>query len=192
MVLSAIVRFRAEDAIRHQAMHDPLTGLANRALFNDRLEHALRRRSRMSGFVGVMIVDLDGFKNINDSLGHLAGDALLIAVADRFSRILRDPDTIARLGGDEFAILIDDLEAADQAGPVAQRMLDALVDPVPLPGPGGGHRCQRGHCHHRRGRTPKPTGSSPTPMPPCTRPSGRAKAAIGYSGLPCMRPPSSA
>ncbi|MGD0310881.1 MAG: EAL domain-containing protein [Acidimicrobiales bacterium] len=133
VVLSAIVRFRAEDAIRHQAMHDPLTGLANRALFNDRLEYALRRRSRKSGFVGVMIVDLDGFKNINDGLGHLAGDALLIGVADRFSRILRDPDTIARLGGDEFAILIDDLEAEDQAAHVAQRMLDALVDPVPLP-----------------------------------------------------------
>ncbi len=94
IVLSATVRFGAEDAIRHQAMHDPLTGLPNRALFNDRLEHALSRRARIAGYVAVMIVDLDGFKNVNDSLGHLTGDALLIAVADRFesaaSRIRHD------------------------------------------------------------------------------------------------------
>ena len=132
IVLSAMVRFRAEDAIRHQAMHDPLTGLSNRALFNDRLEHALVRRTRVDGYVGVMIVDLDGFKNINDSLGHLAGDALLIAVADRFRTTLREPDTIARLGGDEFAILVEDLVSTDQAGDVAQRVLDALVEPLPV------------------------------------------------------------
>jgi diguanylate cyclase (GGDEF)-like protein/PAS domain S-box-containing protein len=133
IVLSAIVRFRAEDAIRHQAMHDPLTGLPNRALFNDRLEHALARQARNSGHVAVMIVDLDGFKNVNDSLGHLTGDALLIAVAQRFGARLRGFDTIARLGGDEFAILFDELEAPDQAGLVAQRVLDALVTPLPLP-----------------------------------------------------------
>lgn len=132
LVLSAIVRFRAEDAIRHQAMHDPLTGLANRVLFNDRLGHALKRRSRTGGFVGAMIIDLDGFKNINDSLGHLAGDALLIGVAGRFSQILRDPDTIARLGGDEFAVLIDDLDTEEQVETVAQRLIDTLVDPLPL------------------------------------------------------------
>ncbi len=116
IVLSATVRFGAEDAIRHQAMHDPLTGLPNRALFNDRLEHALSRRSRIAGHVAVMIVDLDGFKNVNDSLGHLTGDALLIAVADRFQACLRGFDTIARLGGDEFAILFDELETTEQAG----------------------------------------------------------------------------
>jgi len=132
IVLSATVRFGAEDAIRHQAMHDPLTGLPNRALFNDRLEHALSRRSRIAGHVAVMIVDLDGFKNVNDSLGHLTGDALLIAVADRFEACLRGFDTIARLGGDEFAILFDELETTEQAGPVAQRVLDALVNPLPL------------------------------------------------------------
>ena len=133
IVLSSTVRFGAEDAIRHQAMHDPLTGLPNRALFNDRLEHALSRRARATGFVAVMIVDLDGFKNVNDSLGHLAGDELLVAVAERFGTSLRGFDTIARLGGDEFAILFDELDAADQAGRVAQRVLDALVTPLPLP-----------------------------------------------------------
>ncbi len=134
IVLSATVRFGAEDVIRHQAMHDPLTGLPNRALFNDRLEHALSRRARNPGYVAVMIVDLDGFKNVNDSLGHLTGDELLVAVAERFEAHLRGFDTIARLGGDEFAILFDELEAADQAGRVAQRVLDALVDPLTLPG----------------------------------------------------------
>ncbi len=134
IVLSATVRFGAEDAIRHQAMHDPLTGLPNRALFNDRLEHALSRHARGDGYVVVMIVDLDGFKNVNDSLGHLVGDALLIAVADRFEARLRGFDTIARLGGDEFALLFDELDEPDQAGRVAQRVLDALVSPLPLPG----------------------------------------------------------
>ena len=132
ILLSAIVRTRAEDAIRHQATHDPLTGLPNRTLFNDRLEHALARRTRVGGYVAVMVVDLDGFKNVNDSLGHLTGDALLIAVADRFDEHLRDFDTIARLGGDEFAILVDDLDAPDQAGRVAQRVLDALTNPLEL------------------------------------------------------------
>ncbi len=134
IVFSAAIRFRSEDAIRHQAMHDPLTGLANRALFNDRLEQALARRVRNPGCVGVMIVDLDGFKNVNDSLGHLVGDALLVAVADRFRARLRDTDTIARLGGDEFAILVDTLDAADRSGTVAQRVLDALVEPLQIPG----------------------------------------------------------
>jgi diguanylate cyclase (GGDEF)-like protein/PAS domain S-box-containing protein len=129
---SAIVRTRAEDAMRHQAMHDPLTGLPNRTLFNDRLEHALSRRARVGGYVAVMVVDLDGFKNVNDGLGHLTGDALLIAVADRFDTHLRDFDTIARLGGDEFAILVDDLDAPDQAGRVAQRVLDTLASPFEL------------------------------------------------------------
>jgi diguanylate cyclase (GGDEF)-like protein/PAS domain S-box-containing protein len=133
IVFSTTVRFQAEDAIRHQAMHDPLTGLPNRALFNDRLEHALRRRSQIAGFVGVMIVDLDGFKVVNDSLGHRAGDELLTAVADRFTTTLRGFDTVARLGGDEFAILFDELEAPDQAGRVAQRVLDSLVSPLALP-----------------------------------------------------------
>lgn len=133
VLLSAMVRTRAEDAIRHQALHDPLTGLPNRTLFNDRLEHALGRRSRVGGYVGVMVVDLDEFKNVNDSLGHLVGDALLVAVAERLVVWLRDADTIARLGGDEFAILVDDLDAPDQAGIVAQRVLDALAEPLELP-----------------------------------------------------------
>jgi diguanylate cyclase (GGDEF)-like protein/PAS domain S-box-containing protein len=128
----ATARRAAEDAIRHQAMHDPLTGLSNRTLFNDRLEHALSRQARSGGYVAVMIVDLDSFKTINDSLGHLTGDNLLVAVAERFRTSLRDFDTIARLGGDEFAILVEDLDVPDHAGRVAQRTLDALATPLQL------------------------------------------------------------
>lgn len=133
ILLSSIMRNRAEDAIRHQAMHDPLTGLPNRTLFNDRLDQALSRRTRIGGYVAVMVVDLDGFKIVNDSAGHATGDALLIAVADRFRSSLREVDTIARLGGDEFALLVGDLDAPDQAHRVAQRALDALVSPLQLP-----------------------------------------------------------
>ena len=126
-------RRRSDEEVRHQAMHDPLTGLPNRTLFNDRLAHALSRHTRTRGYVAVMIVDLDGFKIVNDSLGHLTGDALLVAVAQRFQVSLRDFDTIARLGGDEFAILVEDLDAPDHAGRVAQRTIDALAEPLQLP-----------------------------------------------------------
>jgi diguanylate cyclase (GGDEF)-like protein/PAS domain S-box-containing protein len=132
IMLSSIVRDRAEEVVRHQAMHDPLTGLPNRSLFHDRLAHALARQARSGGYLAVMIVDLDGFKTVNDSLGHLAGDALLMAVAQRFRTSLRDLDTVARLGGDEFAILVDDLDTPDQAGRAAQRVLDALALPLEL------------------------------------------------------------
>jgi diguanylate cyclase (GGDEF)-like protein/PAS domain S-box-containing protein len=125
-------RLRAEEAIRHQALHDPLTGLPNRTLFNDRLEHAVGRQERTGGFVAAMIVDLDGFKNVNDSLGHGIGDELLIAVAQRLQSVLRTYETIARLGGDEFAVLIEDLQTPEHAGPVAQRLLDAMKTPLQL------------------------------------------------------------
>jgi diguanylate cyclase (GGDEF)-like protein/PAS domain S-box-containing protein len=136
--LSAIVRDLSsqkhlEAQLTHQALHDPLTGLPNRSLFNDRLERALARRLRNGGFVAVIVIDLDGFKVVNDSLGHLTGDALLVAVSERFRTSLREVDTIARLGGDEFAVLVDDLDAPDQAGRVAQRVLDTMQAPLQLP-----------------------------------------------------------
>jgi len=109
-------RRRLEDELRHQAFHDSLTGLANRALFTDRLGHALERRTE--GFVGVLFFDVDDFKLVNDGLGHAAGDALLIEVARRLSELLRGGDTAARLGGDEFAVLLEqttELEATNVA-----------------------------------------------------------------------------
>ena len=120
----------AEDQLRHQAFHDPLTGLANRALFTDRVQHALVLRAGAA----VVFLDLDDFKSVNDSLGHLAGDALLQAVARRLSDALTPGDTIARLGGDEFAILVE--REGDDAGAeeVAERVIGAFHAPFDLEG----------------------------------------------------------
>ena len=104
-------RQRAEDELTHLAFHDTLTGLPNRALFNDRIDHAMRRNQRTGYDVAVVYLDLDGFKTVNDSLGHDVGDDVLRQVAARLSSAVRPADTVARLGGDEFAILI---EAAEQ------------------------------------------------------------------------------
>ncbi|MEO8437088.1 MAG: EAL domain-containing protein [Chloroflexota bacterium] len=118
-----------EDELRRQAFHDSLTGLANRALFADRLEHALDRSRRFGHSLAVLFLDLDDFKTVNDSLGHAEGDELLIAVAQRLTLALRSGDTIARMGGDEFAILIED--ADDDGGPMeaAQHLLVSLEPP---------------------------------------------------------------
>lgn len=118
-----------QDELRFRAFHDALTGLANRALFYDRVSHALDLHRRDMRTVTVMFCDLDDFKSVNDTLGHDAGDALLAAVAERLRAVVRTGDTIARLGGDEFAILLeDDGEAAELAG----RLQDALAAPVPI------------------------------------------------------------
>ena len=120
-----------EDQLRHQALHDPLTGLPNRVLFVDRLAHALVRRHDHGGELAVLFVDLDDFKSINDTLGHAAGDDLLELVARRMPGVLRAEDTACRMGGDEFAFL---LEGADRehAEIVARRILDALAEPFAL------------------------------------------------------------
>ncbi|MGH2778503.1 MAG: putative bifunctional diguanylate cyclase/phosphodiesterase, partial [Actinomycetota bacterium] len=117
--------------LQHQAFHDSLTGLANRALFADRVEHALQRAERSGEQVAVLFLDLDDFKTVNDSLGHEAGDELLVAVAARLRRCLRPSDTIARLGGDEFAILLE-AESVDSASMVAERTVKAIEEPISL------------------------------------------------------------
>jgi|tagenome__1003787_1003787.scaffolds.fasta_scaffold20981420_2 diguanylate cyclase (GGDEF)-like protein/PAS domain S-box-containing protein len=117
-----------EAQLQHNAFHDALTGLANRALFTDRLEHALARTDRAAAPVAVLFVDLDDFKAVNDGSGHSAGDALLVAVAERLRRVLRPGDTVARLGGDEFAVLIEEA-ASGEAEAAAERVLAALADP---------------------------------------------------------------
>jgi diguanylate cyclase (GGDEF)-like protein/PAS domain S-box-containing protein len=118
-----------QQELSYQAFHDALTGLANRQLFADRLTHALRRRDGASLPLAVLVLDLDDFKHVNDSLGHGIGDRLLVAVAERISGTIREGDTAARLGGDEFAILMEDADL-DLAHEVAQRLLDALAVPV--------------------------------------------------------------
>jgi diguanylate cyclase (GGDEF)-like protein/PAS domain S-box-containing protein len=121
-----------ERRLTHQAFTDSLTGLANRALFTDRVEHVLRRRSRERHDVAVVFLDLDDFKTVNDSLGHGAGDQLLTLVAERFSRCLRPGDTTARLGGDEFAVLLEEVECREATCAATQRLLDSLAEPFPL------------------------------------------------------------
>jgi diguanylate cyclase (GGDEF)-like protein/PAS domain S-box-containing protein len=124
-----------EDQLRHQAFHDSLTGLPNRALFIDRVDHALDRVRRAEDTLpAVVFIDLDDFKTVNDSLGHGAGDELLGVVADRLRDCLRSGDTPARLSGDEFAVLLED--APDNAAvlEVAERVLDALQQPVTIEG----------------------------------------------------------
>ncbi|MGR6967769.1 putative bifunctional diguanylate cyclase/phosphodiesterase [Geodermatophilus sp. URMC 61] len=126
-------RKRAEEALTHQAFHDTLTGLANRALFSDRVDQALRRRARGDASAAVVFIDLDGFKAVNDTLGHQAGDALLREVAERLRSAVRAGDTVARLGGDEFAILVGcSGDGADEARTTADRVLDVLAHPVEL------------------------------------------------------------
>ena len=123
-----------EGQLTHQAFHDPLTGLANRRLFGDRVSHALTRSRRTGEETGVLFVDLDDFKVVNDSLGHASGDRLLIAVGARLSGCVRPGDTVARLGGDEFGILLEELETPDQPEVVARRILEALDVPFPVDG----------------------------------------------------------
>ncbi len=123
-----------EARLRHQAMHDPLTGLPNRWLFMDRVEQGLIRRELKAGSIAVLFVDIDDFKTVNDSLGHAAGDDLLRGVADRLLRSLRPEDSAARLGGDEFAILIDEPGAAVAAHRVARRVIEELGEPLNLQG----------------------------------------------------------
>jgi diguanylate cyclase (GGDEF)-like protein/PAS domain S-box-containing protein len=128
-------RKRAEDELMHQAFHDSLTGLANRALFRDRVEHALSRRARSALDPAVIYLDLDGFKNINDGLGHDAGDHLLREVARRLQVVVRSGDTVARLGGDEFAILVEESSHVQiEAEAIAERALQALTVPVHIDG----------------------------------------------------------
>jgi diguanylate cyclase (GGDEF)-like protein/PAS domain S-box-containing protein len=118
-----------EAQLQHNAFHDTLTGLANRALFADRLDHALARTDRLAAPVAVLFVDLDDFKAVNDGAGHTAGDDLLVAVARRLRETLRPSDTIARLGGDEFAVLIEDAAEPGRPAAAAERLLAALAEP---------------------------------------------------------------
>ena len=123
-----------EERLAHQAFHDPLTNLANRLLFSERLEHALRRARRGARPVTVVFIDLDDFKNVNDSLGHAAGDQLLVELSQRFLGCVRGGDTTARLGGDEFAVVVEEGGGLDEAWPIAQRLQQAVRLPFVVGG----------------------------------------------------------
>ncbi len=130
----ALTEERAQAEIEHQSFHDTLTGLPNRALFRDRVAHALagQRRDRLP--VAVLFMDIIDFKNVNDGLGHVVGDTVLRELARRLEDCMRPVDTAARIGGDEFAILIHDTESELHAVEIAQRVMDALQAPIPLDG----------------------------------------------------------
>ena len=119
-------RERAEQRLSHMALHDSLTGLPNRSLFLDRLDHALARAKRDSARCCVLFIDLDRFKRINDSLGHRAGDQILLETADRIAHALRADDTVARLGGDEFTVLCEGMRDEDQALRIADKVSEEL------------------------------------------------------------------
>ncbi|HTW43168.1 MAG TPA: EAL domain-containing protein [Solirubrobacteraceae bacterium] len=123
-----------EEQLAHQAFHDPVTGLANRALFVESVRQAISRARREGRALGVMFLDIDDFKTINDSLGHGAGDATLIDVAKRLSASIRASDTAARFGGDEFVVLLEDLDSSDTATEVAERVLEDLRQPLTVAG----------------------------------------------------------
>ncbi|MFA5939329.1 MAG: EAL domain-containing protein [Sinimarinibacterium sp.] len=123
-------RKRAEDYIRHLAHHDALTELPNRALFKDRLDVAIAQARRNTRSVGVIMVDLDHFKRINDSLGHHVGDDLLIQLTARLRSCVREADTVARMGGDEFVIVLPDLNGAEDVIRVARTVVDVIAKPV--------------------------------------------------------------
>jgi diguanylate cyclase (GGDEF)-like protein/PAS domain S-box-containing protein len=125
-------RIRLEEQLRDQALHDPLTRLANRLLLQDRIEHALTRQRRSQRPFALLLLDLDNFKTVNDSLGHAAGDHLLVAVAGRLKGCLRSADSAARLGGDEFAILLEDVDGPEHASLVAERLVAVMRSPFPV------------------------------------------------------------
>jgi len=127
-----VARRQAEELIRYLAKYDELTGLPNRNMFHDRLQHAFAQVQRHARLLAILFIDLDRFKNINDTLGHEAGDQVLMQVAQRLRGCLRHSDTVGRLGGDEFVMLIEDLPRLADAAAVAQKILDAVARPFLL------------------------------------------------------------
>jgi diguanylate cyclase (GGDEF)-like protein len=130
----AIERKRSDVELAYQALHDPLTGLPNRVLFLDRLGVGLHRLRRSNASLTVMFLDVDNFKLTNDSLGHAAGDRVLVALAERLQELLRPSDTMSRFGGDEFTFLFEDLEGERAAVLIVERLIGTASLPIGLDG----------------------------------------------------------
>ncbi len=127
-------RWKIDDQLRYLALHDPLTGLPNRMQLKSRLEQALARAKRRNTILAIMCIDLDRFKDVNDTLGHKVGDGLLQAASDRLRACVRETDIVARLGGDEFAIVAEDLEDLSSVLPLARRICQELAEPFEIDG----------------------------------------------------------
>ncbi|MBW7861763.1 MAG: EAL domain-containing protein [Rhodocyclaceae bacterium] len=125
---------QSEEELEYLAHHDALTGLPNRLLFTTRVEHALERSRRGAEGLAILFIDLDHFKNVNDSLGHVIGDGLLIEAANRLRRMVRSEDTLARLGGDEFILLLEDVVDPRRPGKVAEKIIEGFADPFVVEG----------------------------------------------------------
>jgi diguanylate cyclase (GGDEF)-like protein len=125
-------REELQKELEHQATHDALTGLPNRALLMDRLEHTLERVIRERVKIAVLFIDLDGFKDVNDAFGHEAGDWLLVQAAGRLKRCVRTADTVSRIGGDEFVVVLEGVDGAEQVDEVARRIMESLGAPFLL------------------------------------------------------------
>jgi diguanylate cyclase (GGDEF)-like protein/PAS domain S-box-containing protein len=134
MVQDITERKRAEATLQHQAYHDSLTGLPNRTLFYDRIEQAVSYARRREATAAALVLDLDRFKMVNDSLGHAVGDRLLQEIAKRLSACVRSGDTVARVGGDEFGVLLADMASPQDASIVGEKILDALALPFEVEG----------------------------------------------------------
>jgi diguanylate cyclase (GGDEF)-like protein/PAS domain S-box-containing protein len=133
VLATALARLRGEERMRYDAVHDPLTGLANRTLLRDRLEQALARSQRRGGASGLLFVDLDNFKRVNDEYGHAMGDAVLVELGQRLQLAVRPTDTVARLGGDEFVVVCEELDE-QTAIALGRRLHDALERPLVIEG----------------------------------------------------------
>jgi diguanylate cyclase (GGDEF)-like protein len=133
-VLYAVERGRSELLLAHRALHDALTGLPNRMLLLDRLGYALAQSERGDTSVAIFFLDLDGFKGVNDRLGHLAGDALLRGIAGRLLAWVRPGDTVSRFGGDEFTVLVREVAGPDEAARIAERLTEAVRSPLSVEG----------------------------------------------------------
>jgi diguanylate cyclase (GGDEF)-like protein len=134
LLIDTTDRKRLESRLIHDALHDPLTGLANRVLLRDHLERALARQGRSPGVVALLFVDLDDFKRVNDSYGHAAGDEILVQVAARLVGAVRADDVVGRQSGDEFAVLLGRIVSVEEAVLAAERILRELRRPIPLGG----------------------------------------------------------
>ncbi|TDV61310.1 diguanylate cyclase (GGDEF)-like protein [Pseudomonas sp. LP_7_YM] len=177
----------AQAQLDYQAHHDPLTGLPNRTLFENRLQAALAHSTESQSVGAVLFLDLDRFKHINDSLGHPVGDLLLKGIAQRLKENLRDIDTVARLGGDEFIILLPGLQSGSDSKAIATTLLNSFSAPFQA----GEHEFPSAPVSAPRCSpltAPKSPRSSKTPMPRCTAP--RQKAATASKVTPVISPPS--